>query len=176
MCWCAVKKLLTHSWWTVGHNASCCKLPLLATQCAVALVIVIDEFIDSSVSIIFRSRMSVGSMVCLIVPVSSSPLVIWRCWLGIRKSIRRGKKLSDEVLAWLSVWSEVQIICMWSSWCHCHSIVSCFIKIQIGLTFLVPTYPGCPGKEAVRRASVSVVHLMKFILCLWAPCGLRGHK
>jgi len=28
-------------------------------------------------------------------------------------------KLSDEVLVWLSVWSEVQIVCMWSSWCHC---------------------------------------------------------
>jgi len=25
------------------------------------------------------------------------------------------KRLSDEVLAWLSVWSEVQIICIWSS-------------------------------------------------------------
>jgi len=25
------------------------------------------------------------------------------------------KKMSDEVLAWLSVWSEVQVICMWSS-------------------------------------------------------------
>jgi len=25
------------------------------------------------------------------------------------------KKLSDEVLAWLSVWSEVQLICVWSS-------------------------------------------------------------
>jgi len=25
------------------------------------------------------------------------------------------EKLSDEVLAWLSVWSEVQIICIWSS-------------------------------------------------------------
>jgi len=24
------------------------------------------------------------------------------------------KKLSDEVLVWLSVWSEVQIVCMWS--------------------------------------------------------------
>ena len=21
---------------------------------------------------------------------------------------------------WLSVWSEVQIVCIWSSWCHCH--------------------------------------------------------
>jgi len=25
------------------------------------------------------------------------------------------KKLSDAVLAWLSVWSEVQMTCMWSS-------------------------------------------------------------
>jgi len=25
------------------------------------------------------------------------------------------KKLSDEVLAWLSVWSELQMICIWSS-------------------------------------------------------------
>ena len=23
------------------------------------------------------------------------------------------------VLVWLSVWSEVQIVCIWSSWCHC---------------------------------------------------------
>jgi len=30
------------------------------------------------------------------------------------------KKFSDEVLAWLSVWSKVQMICIWSSWCHYH--------------------------------------------------------
>jgi len=29
------------------------------------------------------------------------------------------KNLSGEVLAWLSVWGEVQI-CIWPSWCHCH--------------------------------------------------------
>jgi len=28
--------------------------------------------------------------------------------------------------------------------------VSCFSKIQIGFTFLVPAYPGCPGKEAIK--------------------------
>ena len=31
------------------------------------------------------------------------------------------KKLSGGVLAWLSVWSEVQT-CIWPSWCHCHSL------------------------------------------------------
>ena len=29
--------------------------------------------------------------------------------------------------------------------------VSCFSKIQIGFTFLVPAYPGSPGKTAVKR-------------------------
>jgi len=28
--------------------------------------------------------------------------------------------------------------------------VSCSSKIQIGFTFLVLAYPGCPGKEAVK--------------------------
>ena len=47
--------------------------------------------------------------------------------LGIRKSIRPVTKLSDEALMWLSVWSAVQMICIWSSsWCHCQPIVSCF--------------------------------------------------
>jgi len=27
---------------------------------------------------------------------------------------------------------------------------SCSSKIQIGFSFLVPAYPGCPGKEAVK--------------------------
>jgi len=32
--------------------------------------------------------------------------------------------------------------------------VSCFIKIQIGFTFLVPAHPGSPGKRAVKRVCV----------------------
>ena len=34
---------------------------------------------------------------------------------------------------------------------HCHRIISCFIKIQNGFTYRVPAYPGCPGKQAVKR-------------------------
>jgi len=78
---------------------------------------------------------------CFINSHYALPSVLWRCWLGVRKS--------DGVLAWLSDWSEVQMICIWSSWCHCHPI-SCFTKIQIGLTFLLPAYPGCRRKEAVN--------------------------
>jgi len=46
------------------------------------------------------------------------------------------------------------MICIWSSGCYCHPIISCLIKIQIDLTFPVPAYPGCPGKEVVKRVSV----------------------
>jgi len=34
--------------------------------------------------------------------------------------------------------------------------VSCFSKIQIGFTFLVPAHPGSPGKRAVKRKCVCV--------------------
>jgi len=57
------------------------------------------------------------------------------------------------MLAWLSVWSEEQMICIRSNWCHCHPIISCFIKIQTGLTFLVLAYLHYPGKEDVKRVS-----------------------
>ena len=32
--------------------------------------------------------------------------------------------------------------------------VTCFSKIQIGFTFLVPAYLGSPGKRAVKRVCV----------------------
>ena len=34
--------------------------------------------------------------------------------------------------------------------------VSCFSKIQIGSTFLVPAHPGSPGQRAVKRVCVCV--------------------
>jgi len=56
------------------------------------------------------------------------PTVLWHCWLGIRKSIRTVKfKRWDAGVVY--VWSKVQMICIWSSWCHYHPIVNCFIKI-----------------------------------------------
>ena len=35
--------------------------------------------------------------------------------------------------------------------------VSCFSKIQIGFTFLVPAHPGSPGKRAVKRVCVCAI-------------------
>ena len=44
------------------------------------------------------------------------------------------KKLSCGVLAWLFVWSNVQI-CIWPSWCHCHSLSLAPIKSKLVLPF-----------------------------------------
>jgi len=35
--------------------------------------------------------------------------------------------------------------------------VTCFSKIQIGFTFLVPVHLGSPGKRAVKRVCVCVI-------------------
>ena len=63
------------------------------------------------------------------------------------------KKLSGGVLAWLSVWGEMQT-CIWPSWCHCHSLSLAPVNpdwfYQNGSVFLVPAYPGCPGKKAIK--------------------------
>ena len=50
---------------------------------------------------------------------------------------------------WLSVWNEVQAQLM-----ALPLTVSCFSKIQIGFTFLLPAYPGSPGQRAVKWVCV----------------------
>ena len=67
----------------------------------------------------------------LLLPAFSALILL----VGHQEEHAAYKKLSEEVLAWLSVWSKVQMLCIWSSWCQCHPIISCFIKIQTGLIF-----------------------------------------
>ena len=55
------------------------------------------------------------------------------------------------VLAWLSVWSEVQT-CIWLSWCHCHSLSLASVKSRL----VLPFHPGSPGQRAVKRVCVCV--------------------
>jgi len=48
--------------------------------------------------------------------------------------------------------------------------VSCFSKIEIGFTFLVPAHLGSPGKRAIKRVCVFAClcerkHSNLFILC-----------
>ena len=62
------------------------------------------------------------------------PSVLWRCWLGGRKGIRPVKNWSGGVLAWSSVWSEVQT-CIWPNRCHCHSLSLASVKSRLVLPF-----------------------------------------
>jgi len=56
---------------------------------------------------------------------------------------------------WLSVWSEVQT-CIMAQLMPLPPTVSCFSKIQIGFTFLVPAQLGSPGQRAIKRVCVCV--------------------
>ena len=47
--------------------------------------------------------------------------------------------------------------------------ISCFSKIQIGFTFLVPAHPGSPGQRAIKRVvMITICHtlLLTFILVI----------
>ena len=93
----------------------------------------------------------------------------WPSWTGLgacappwlrycHKEHLACKKLSDEVLVWLPVWSEVQIVCIWSSWCHCipkpHQLLPCLNSDWF--TVLVRAYPGCPGSGQLTGVVVAV--------------------
>ena len=54
------------------------------------------------------------SVFCL-VSYSASAFSALTLLVGRQEEHPACKKLSDEVLVWLSVWSEVQIVCIWSS-------------------------------------------------------------
>jgi len=73
------------------------------------------------------------------------------------------KKLSGGVLAWLSVFClERGTDLHMAQLIPLPLTVSCFSKIQIGFTFLVPAYPDSPGKMAVKRVYVC---MFSFLCC-----------
>ena len=87
------------------------------------------------------------------------PSVLWRCWLGGRKGIRPEKKLSGEVLTWLSVWSEMQT-CLKPSWCHCHSLSLASVKSRLILPFWYrPTLVVLEKRPLNGGVCVSMVHI-----------------
>jgi len=66
------------------------------------------------------------------------------------------------VRCWHGYLSGTRRTCIWLSWCHCHSLSLASVKSRF--TFLVPAYPGSPGKGAVKRVCVCVC--MAFIFKL----------
>ena len=85
------------------------------------------------------------------------------------------------MLSWLSVWSEVQT-CTLAQLMPLPLTVSCFSKIPIGSTFLVPADPGSPGQGPLNGcACVSFrlwkCHTASFINVLqWMSLLLAGFR
>jgi len=75
-------------------------------------------------------------------------------------------RLSDDMLVWLSVWSELQIFFAYgpaeaTAIAKPHHLLP---HCQTGFTFLVPDYPGCPEKEAVKWASSSSIFFDYYVI------------
>jgi len=91
------------------------------------------------------------------------PSVLWHCWLGGRKGIRPVIKTER--------WGAGVVICL-ERCADLHMAqlmplpltVSCFRKIQICFTFLVPAHPGSPGQRAVKWVCV------RMLLNVWIEC------
>jgi len=84
--------------------------------------------------------------------------VLWCCWLGGRKGIRPVK--NRVVVICLERGADVHL----GQLMPLPLTVSCFSKIQIGFTFLVPAHLGSPGKRAVKRVCVCVCVCMRAVV------------
>ena len=78
--------------------------------------------------------------------------VLWRRRLGGRKGIWPIKKLTDGVVICLQRGADLHTAQLMPQ----PLTVSCFSKIQIGFTFLVPAHLGSPGQRAIKRVCVCV--------------------
>ena len=80
------------------------------------------------------------------------PSVLWCCWLGGRKSIRPVKNW--VVGCWHGYLTGASCRLAYGPADAVALIVSCFSKIQIDFTFLVPAHPGSPGKGPLNGCVV----------------------
>ena len=86
------------------------------------------------------------------------PSVLWCCWLG---------NIWPVKTEW---WGAGVVACLeWGADLHMAQLmplpltVSCFSKIQIGFTFLVPADPGSRRKRAVKRVTCVCVYLWPWL-------------
>ena len=108
-------------------------------------------------------------------------------------AIRPVKELSGGVLAWVVICLEQGAGLHMAQLMPLPLTVSCFSKIQIGLTFLVPAHPGNPGQRAVKlmcvcacvracvcacvrvcaRVCVCKIHTLLYVQLLIVKLGLK---
>ena len=77
------------------------------------------------------------------------------------------KNLSGGVLVWLSVWSEVQT-CIWTSWCHCHSLSLASVKSRLVLPFWYWLASVVPDKGPLNMyvSSLTLQFMLTALCCL----------
>jgi len=105
------------------------------------------EILDSP-ACVYCTLLQAGSsmMVVFWYCIQGDIQVLWHCWLGGRKGIRPVKNW--VVGCWhgyLERGADLHMAQLMSL----PLTVSCFSKIQIGFTFLVPAHLGSPGQRAV---------------------------
>ena len=87
--------------------------------------------------------------------------------VGLQEGHPACKKLSGGVLAWLSVWSEVQI-CIRPSWCHCHSLSLASVKSWL----VLPIYTQVvPDKGPLNRC-VCVCYILIVVVLMGKQFGM----
>ena len=100
------------------------------------------------------------------------PSVARCCWLGGRKGIRPVK------IEW---WGAGVVICL-EQGADLHMAqqmplpltVSCFGKIQTGVTFLVPAHPGSPRQRAIKCVCVYGIIIALVFAEVKSSCSSRG--
>jgi len=108
---------------------------------------------DNSIYLLLRHMV----LICVLLPVSSFSAL----------TLLVGRQEGHPACKKLELWGTGVVICL-ERGVDLHMVqlmplpltVSCFSKIQIGFTFLVPAYLGSPGKRPVKRVCVcaSVVY------------------
>jgi len=110
-------------------------------------------------------RKPAGIEITSLSPYVYVPSVLWRCWLGGKKGILPVKT------EW---WGARMVVCLErGADLHIAQLmplsltVSCFSKIQIGFTFLVPADPSSPGPGPLNVCLCLAVYVAKLA---------RGHR
>ena len=100
--------------------------------------------------------------------ICNVPSVLWCCWLGGRKGIQPVKNIDME---W---WGAGMVICLERGANDLHMVQLMplpphHLLLQQNpewFILLVPAYPGCPGKKAVKRLCVCVAaYAREFYIC-----------
>ena len=104
----------------------------------------------------------------ILVPVRfiiKMPSVLWHCWLGGMKGIWPVKNWA--VGCWHGICLEQGADLHMAQLLPLPLTVSCFSKIQICFTFLVPAHLDSPGQRAIKRVCVCVCACVRACVRVW---------